>query len=182
MAAGAPGGSADSSDPTAASVNVSERLTDTHTHGHGRLGGSWDSSWEGRGPGEREQLSSASQGQGHGFTGHGARWQPRGAPAPGPYPPYTRPWSSSGGSSARPGAGTGQWHIHPGAVGECHSRTRQAGCVGTPQPLTGLLQRAPGLDTQEVSPGLQDQEPRGDTRNHPTWAAGDPWALPAPAA
>ena len=31
----------------------------------------------------------------------------------GPHSPHTPPWSSSGESSAHPGADTGTWHIHP---------------------------------------------------------------------
>lgn len=52
---------------------------------------------------------------------HGCSWQePEAALEPAvPSLPDTRPWSSSNGSSAHPGAGTEMWHTRPGEK-TCH--------------------------------------------------------------
>lgn len=84
MAAGAPGGSAGGSDPTAASLNVPKSLTDEHTQGHGLLGGSWGQQLGGTQSRRRESSCRPRprDKDTDRFTGHGAWWQQRGDPAP----------------------------------------------------------------------------------------------------
>ena len=75
--------------------------------------------------------------------------------------PDTRPWHSSAGSSAHPGAGTGMWHIHPGRQVVTNGSARTA-------PLTSL--RRPVWTPRRCPQG------HGDNTNSPSLGSGDPWA------